>query len=157
GSQNTAPLQRLLSRAARTRFRDADSLIRLHETALFLRAWPPDPEVAKLADDLLFSFAQRIADLPDSEREKLSDPTVSGISGTSLCAVFTWDVARRLADLHPESLRIAWDACDNPDRLSPLMARLLPLMAEDWPVEAHVPYREWIASAIGNGSAAELA
>jgi len=57
GSPDTAALTRLLRAAAKWRLRDAAGLIRLHETALFLRAWPASREVARLADAILFSFA----------------------------------------------------------------------------------------------------
>src|ERR1035438_7532397 len=43
GERDAAPLERLLATAAKSRMRDAASLIRLHETVLFLRAWPPTP------------------------------------------------------------------------------------------------------------------
>src|ERR1039458_7643683 len=63
GPPGDGQLERLLSTAAGRRLRDAASLIRLHETALFLRAYPRNPEVAHLADAILFSFADRVADL----------------------------------------------------------------------------------------------
>ncbi len=151
GSRNTAPLERLLATAARWRLRAAPSLIRLHETALFLRAYPPNPKVARLADAILFSFGRRVAELPADEFAALADPEVSGIAGTSLTAVFSYEVARKLAARHPRNIDIAWDCYDEVDRLGPLLSRLLPLMAEEWPVEAHVPFREWIAAARGRG------
>ena len=33
----------------------------------------------------------------------------------------------------------------------PVLARVLALFGEDWPVEAHTPFREWIAAARGRG------
>jgi hypothetical protein len=152
GAREPNSLERLLAAAVRRRWRDAASLIRLHETALFLRAWPPGPEVARLADAILFSFAGRIAELPEDELAAFAEPEVSGIAGTSLSAVFSYEVARSLAHRHPRNVEIAWDRYDDADRLGPLLAQLLPLMAEEWPVEAHVNYREWIAAARGRGT-----
>jgi len=152
GSRDTVPLERLLAAAATWRSRDAASLIRLHETVLFLRAWPPTPEAARLADAILFSFARRIAELLEDELSAFAEPEVSGIAGTSLSAVFSYEVARSLADRHPRNVEVAWDCYDNPDRLGPLLARLLPLIGEEWLVEAHVPYREWISAARGRGT-----
>ena len=63
GPPGDGQLERLLAAAARRRFSDAASLIRLHETALFLRAYPRTPEVARLADAILFSFAGRVTEL----------------------------------------------------------------------------------------------
>jgi hypothetical protein len=147
GPAGDGQLERLLAAAARRRFRDPASLIRLHETALFLRAYPRNPEVARLADAILFSFAGRVADLPAFE-----EPEISGIAGTSLSAVFSYEVARRLAARHPRNLEIAWDRYDGIDRLGPVLSRFLPLLGEDWPVEAHVPYRQWISAALPRGT-----
>ncbi len=147
GPTGDGQLERLLAAAARCRFRDAASLIRLHETALFLRAYPRTPEVARLADAILFSFAGRVSDLPAFE-----EPEISGIAGTSLTAVFSYEVARRLAARHPRNLEIGWDRYDGIDRLGPVLSRFLPLLAEEWPVEAHVPYRQWISAARPRGT-----
>jgi hypothetical protein len=146
GPPGDGQLERLLATAAGRRFRGAASLIRLHETALFLRAYPRNPEVARLADGILFSFAGRVADLAAFE-----EPEISGIAGTSLTAVFSYEVARRLSARHPRGIEIAWDRYDSIDRLGPLLRRFLPLFAEDWPVEAHVPYRQWISAARPRG------
>jgi hypothetical protein len=156
GSRHAAPLERLLAAAAKSRFRDAAGLLRLHETVLFLRAWPPTPEVARLTGDILDSFAARVAELPVDQLSAFAEPEVSGIAGTSLSAVFSYEVARSLARRHPRSVEVAWDCYDTPDRLGPLLARLLPPIREEWPVEAHVPYRQWIAAARGP-RAADLA
>ncbi|HEY2016156.1 MAG TPA: hypothetical protein VGH38_21785 [Bryobacteraceae bacterium] len=144
GSGDTARLERLLAAASKWRLRDAAGLIRLHETVLFLRSWPASPEIARLADGILFSFARRVADLPEDERAAFAEPEISGIAGSSLTAVFSHDVARSLAARYPRNVEIAWDCYDEPDRLGPLLTRLLPMMAEDYPVEAHPPYREWL-------------
>ena len=147
GPPGDGQLERLLGAAAGRKFRDAASLIRLHETALFLRAYPRNPEVARLADAILFSFAGRVTELAAFE-----EPEISGIAGTSLSAVFSYEVARRLAARHPRNLEIAWDRYDGIDRLGPVLRRLLPLLGEDWPVEAHVPYRQWISAARPRGT-----
>src|ERR1039458_9107847 len=97
-------------------------------------------------DAILFSFAGRVADLAAFE-----EPEISGIAGTSLSAVFSYEVARRLAARHPRNIEIAWDRYDGIDRLGPVLRRFLPLLGEDWPVEAHVPYRQWISAARPRG------
>ncbi len=148
GPAGDGQLERLLAQIARRRFRDAPSLIRLHETLLFLRAYPRSSEVARLADEILFSFADRIGD----DMEPFEDPEVSGIAGTSLTAVFSYEVARRLAARYPRAVEIAWDRYDEPDRMGNVVCRFLPMLKEDYPVEAHVPFQEWIAQAHGRGS-----
>ena len=147
GPAGDGQLERLLSRIARHRVRDPQSLIRLHETLLFLRAYPPSEEVARLADQILFSFADRIGD----DLEPFEAPEVSGIGGTSLTAVFSYEVARRLAARYPQSVEIAWDRYDEADRMGNVVCRFLPMLKEDYPVEAHVPFQEWIARAHRSG------
>jgi hypothetical protein len=56
-------------------------------------------------------------------------------------------VTRRLAALHPRDIEIGWDRHDEQDRLGPVLRQFLPMIAEDWPVEAHVPFQQWIANA----------
>jgi hypothetical protein len=154
GPAGDGQLERLLATAAGRRFRDAASLIRLHETALFLRAYPRNPEVARLADAILFSFAGRVEELEaaGADVSAFEAPEISGIAGTSLSAVFSYEVARRLAARHPRDIEIAWDRYDGIDRLGPVLRRFLPLLGEDWPVEAHVPYRQWISAARPRGA-----
>jgi hypothetical protein len=153
GPPETGALERLLASAAKWRFTGAEDLIRFHETLLFLRAYPRTPEVARLADAILFHYQERIAavgaDLPAFE-----EPEISGIAGTSLSAVFDYEVALGLGERYPRNLEIAWDRYDTAARLGPAMARLTPLAAEDWPVEAHSPFRQWIDAAQPRGASA---
>jgi len=141
-------LERLLAAIAGHRFHTAGQLAALHETLLFLRAYPRSAEVARLADGILFSFAERMT----GDLSAFEEPEISGVAGTSLTAVFSYDVARRLAQMHPRDIEIAWDRYDEQDRLGPVIRRFLPMVAEDWPVEAHVPFQEWIAGAHRKGS-----
>ena len=151
GTPDSTPLERLLTATSATRFRDPHDLIALHETLLFLRAYPASPGVARLADSILFSFADRIEELRESgiDLSPFEEAEVSGIAGTSLSAVFSYEVATRLAARHRRRIEIAWDRYDEPDKLGSLMTRFVPLLCEDWPVEAHAPYREWFAAARG--------
>src|ERR1039458_9371224 len=137
GPPGGGQLERLLAAAARRRFRDAASLIRLHETTLYLRAYPRNPQAARLAYAILFSFADRVAELEaaGTDLSAFEEPEISGIAGTSLSAVFSYQVARRLAARHPRNLEIGWDRYDGIDRLRPVLRRFLPLLAEGLPGE----------------------
>lgn len=153
GPGGAGQLERLLAAAARRRFTDPGALIRLHETVLFLRAYARNGEVARLADAVLFSFADRIGELraAGADLSAFEEPEVSGIAGASLSAVFSYEVARRLAVRHKRQLEIDWERYDEAERLGPVLWRFLPLLEEDWPVEAHVPFRDWISAAKRRG------
>ena len=142
-----APLERLLAQAAKARILEPEDLIRLHETVLFLRAWPASAEVARLADELLCAFGDRVAAAEGGEGP--SPIRARGLGDRRHVAHrgFGCDVARSLAARYPRNVDIAWDAVDQPDRLGPVLCRLLPMMAEDWPVEAHAPFRDWVRGA----------
>ena len=152
GAPDVHPLHQLLADIAGHRFTDAGSLIRLHECLLFLRAYPADAQVMRLADAALFTFAQRVAELPDLSA--FEDAAVSGIAGTSFSAVFSYEVASQLAARYPRQIEIDWENYDRPEKLGPVLRRFLPLVAEDWPVEAHVPFRAWMDAARPPGPSA---
>jgi len=63
GARETAALVR---KARRARFADAESLVRLHDALLFLRAYPHSREVMSLCDLVLSEFAARVARLTES-------------------------------------------------------------------------------------------
>jgi hypothetical protein len=136
-------LERLLRAIAKAQFPDARDLTRFHETLLFLRAYPLSDRVAQLADGILFDFENRLS----ADIDAFEEAEVSGIAGTSLTAVFSYEVACRLAELEPGNIEIGWDRYDEQDRMGPVVRKLLPMFNEDWPVEAHVPFGQWIAAA----------
>src|SRR6266849_9165740 len=107
----------LLERVERTRLRDPANLIRLHETALFLRAYPQSSRVLRLADEILFSFGERLRGV---NLEPFEDPEISGIAGTELSTNFSYEVARSLAARHRRSIRIDWESYARVDRLGPV-------------------------------------
>jgi hypothetical protein len=145
GAPDLQELHRLLAAIPAHPFADAASLIRLHECLLFLRAYPADAQVMRLADAALSNLAPRVAALRDLSA--FEDPAVSGIAGTSFSAVFSYLVARQLAARYPRQIDIDWENYRQPDKLGPVLRRFLPLVAEDWPVEAHVPFRAWVDAA----------
>jgi hypothetical protein len=144
GREPARRIAALLEDLAKSRLSDAADLIRLHETALFLRAYPQSPRVLRLADQVLFSFAGR---LRGAAREPFEDPEVSGIAGTGLSTNFSYEIATSLAARHGRAIQIDWENYAAPDRLGPVLARLLPLAREDWAVEAHADWRRWFESA----------
>jgi hypothetical protein len=147
-----AQTARLLTALGQRHFTDPHSLIRFHESLLFFRAYPADEEIRRLAGHLLTSFPERIARLRHSgvDLEPFEEPDVSGISGTAFSAIFTYDIARWLAERHPTRVDIDWDATD-PSLLGPLLRRLHPFFAEDLLVEANIPHLDWFRSAKQGG------
>jgi hypothetical protein len=68
----------LLKRVERTRFREPQEVIQIHETVLFLRAYPQSSQVLRQADRILFSFSERVRELP---REDFEYSEISGMGG----------------------------------------------------------------------------
>jgi len=147
----------ILTSLDRRRFPDARSLIRVHEALLFFRAYPSNARILRLTEHLLASFPHRIALLRRSgaDLEPFEQPDVSGISGTGLSAVFTYDMARWLAHHHPDSFDIDWEGSDE-SLLGPLLARLHPFYAEDALVEANIPFLDWFRAAKGKAKGSDL-
>jgi hypothetical protein len=130
----------LLEQASRARLRDAHEAILLHDTLLFLRAFPQSPRVAKLTDQILFSFGDRIARL---DHDAFDDPEFSGIAGTAVSTNFSYPVARGLIERYGSSIAIDWENYPHADRLGVVLARLVPESREDFGVSAHPDARRW--------------
>jgi len=131
----------LLERLLPAKLREPADLVRLHETALFLRAFPHSAGVARLADEILFSFSQRMRGV---DPVPFDDPSVSGIAGTAVSTNFSYEFARSLAARHGRSIAIDWENFPRPDRLGSVLGRLIPLAYEDYAVEPHVDWRAWL-------------
>jgi hypothetical protein len=77
------------------------------------------------------------------------EPEVSGIAGTGFSALFSYQVARHLARVHPAEVSIDWDGYAHHARLGSALPRFIPLLEEDAMVEAHPPYLAWLNAAEG--------
>src|SRR5579863_2892143 len=138
----------LLERLLCAKLREPADLIHLHETVLFLRAFPQSRGVAGLADELLFSFAERMRDVDPGP---FDDPDVSGIAGTAVSTNFSYEFATSLAARHVRSIGIDWENFPRPDRLGSVLGRLIPMAYEDYAVEPHVDWRAWLDKEAGGG------
>ena len=149
--KNKAQLRHLLAALSQTQIPDAESLIHLHESLLFLRAYPPNKAILRKVEVYLKSFAQRVQRLveADADLSVLDDPEVSGIVGGSVTTNFSYALVRWLAAKYPRQIAIDWDWFEEEDRFGASMPRFLPLLEDDAMVEAHVPYREWLRAAKG--------
>jgi hypothetical protein len=148
---SSADLERLLHLAATGPIQDAESFIRLHETLLFLYAYPRSKQVARLAEKALSGMAARVEALRThgADLTAFGQPETSGIAGTSLQAVFSFEVAQQLSQQHGPAIGIDWDVWEDSDQVGSVLSRLIPLLREVWPVEAHVAFRPWLEAAAG--------
>ena len=136
--------EKLLERSRQRQFKDTEDLIRLHEIALFLRAHPQSAGVARRADAILLTFAERIC---GADRDRLDDPEISGIAGTAVSTNFGPEFARSLWRRYPGALSIDWENFAHPERLGIVLGRLLPAAYELYAVEPHVDWRAWMERA----------
>ncbi len=146
-----ARVLRVLNQLDRRRFTDAESLIRFHETLLFMRAYPQSASSLKKVESILKKFKKRVERLESdgADLEPFRDPEVSGIVGSSLIANFSYPVARWLAQHHPAEVTIDWDGYEDGARLGETLPRFVPLLEEESLVEANVPYLKWVQAARG--------
>jgi len=138
-----------LSCFARRKIENAKSLIRLHETLLFLRAYPQGASVLSQVEKTLRTLARVVPKLRDKDLDlsPLDNPEVSGIAGTRVTSNFSYVIVCWLVAKYPKQLLIDWDWFEEEDRFGATMPRFMPLLEEEAMVEAHVPYRDWLRAA----------
>ena len=145
----------LLDQFSRHAFRDAKSLIRFHETLLFLRAFPQSAALVSKIERLLNTFHLRVEMLREAgiDMSAFDDFDTSGIAGTTMQDALNFDAARWLARRIPQHVEIAWDeylADYEAERaIGSTWTRFIPLLAEDADVEANIPWRRWLDTARG--------
>lgn len=142
---------KILSRLERRRFQEADSLIRFHETLLFMRAYTQGAQILRRVEKILASFVERVETLGDAGRDltPFEEVEVSGISGTYVQDTFSYSITRWLVKRYPSRVSIDWESHEDEYRLAATWPRFLPLLEEDALVEANVPYLKWLRAAKG--------
>lgn len=115
---------------------DPTALARIHDQLLFRCAYPRTPQELRRAESLLRRFARRTKNI-----DPLLDPDISGIAGTAVDMVFSFDFLRWLSGRFPRQVDIDWDQPPDSDRLATVLTPLIPLLAEEI-VDANVPYVE---------------
>lgn len=141
----------VLNQLAHRQFRDSKSLIRFHESLLFLRAFPQSPPVVAKIEKLLDTFHQRVEKLRELgvDMSVFDDFDTSGIAGTTMQDALNFDAARWLTRRIPRNVEIAWDEYEEERAMGSTWPRFIPLMAEDADVEANIPWRAWLDAARG--------
>src|SRR5438132_2015953 len=107
--------------------------LRVHEQLLFRRAYPRSPGELRRAEAALRKFRMR---------DTLLDPDISGIAGTSVDVVFSYDVVRWLVSRFPRTVKIDWDDPPSEERLATVLTPAIPELQERI-VDANVPYLEY--------------
>src|SRR5919206_621036 len=143
-SDSARRILRLLQQLSRKKISDTDSLIRYHETLLFLRAYPQNATIVRAVESELRAFAERVRDV---DLAPLQHPEVSGIAGTSVIDTFSFYIVRWLLRRHAAGVSIYWEWFEDENRLAETWPRFMPLLEEDTFVEANIPYREWLNAA----------
>jgi hypothetical protein len=146
-----AETKSLLDQLSTRIFEDTTSLLRFHETLLFLRAFPQSQAVVAQTEKLLNTFHQRIELLRTSgaDMEVLDDFDASGLAGTTMQDTLNFEAARWLARRIPSNVEIAWEDYEEERAMGSTWPRFIPLLEEDADVEANIPWRRWLDTARG--------
>jgi hypothetical protein len=154
GTANARKINVVLRRLARLRIDDVDSLVRLHELLLFVRAYPHNTSVVQQTEEMLRDIPARVAQLRDlhADISELEHPDLSGIAGMSVTDTFTFPIVSWLAQLKPTALSFYWEWFEDENRIGEIWPSLIPLLDEDTLVEANIPFREWLRNARGRQS-----
>ncbi len=142
---------KLLASIPTPRFASAEAVIRLHDTLLFLRAFPHSTRVAELADKLLNQLEPEVRRLRDqaSDSDLFDDERYSGIAGTVVQYEHTYEVARWLAKLYPDKVTALWDVEEQYGKLVNTLPRFLPLIEDDSFVEPDIAFLRLMGTAAG--------
>jgi hypothetical protein len=145
------PTVQLLHRLETHEIHDPEGLVRLHESLLFVTAYPQNARARAIARSILNSFSKRVTALRDADIDlsALETPEVSGITGTAVSDTFTYQIVSWLVREQPRRVELDWAWFDDENRLAETWPRFMPLLEEDASVEANVPYAEWLRKAKG--------
>src|SRR5277367_1109626 len=115
GNGEAVRVVKLLNRLDAKQFPDPASLIRFHETLLFLRAFPQGPAVVRATGRILNGFHKKIAAVrkAGAKMDAFDTFETSGIAGTEMEDTLSFDVARWLIKRMPGKVEIAWGDCED--------------------------------------------
>src|SRR5208337_5168732 len=148
GPGEAARVVNLLRRLDARRFPDSASLIRFHETLLFLRAFPQGPAVVRATERILNRFHKKVEALRQAgaDMDDFDTFEVSGVAGTEMEDTLSFDVASWLIGTNrlPGKVEVAWENYDPGRELGTTGPRFMPLLDDDSYVEADTPWRRWL-------------
>ncbi|MGB8582799.1 MAG: hypothetical protein WCD47_18405 [Candidatus Sulfotelmatobacter sp.] len=152
---HAAVIAKLLTQLSKFRFTDPRQLIRFHECLLFLRAFPHSRSLNSRVENLLNTFHQRIEKLraANADMSLFDDFDTSGIAGTTMQDMLSFDVVQWLVRRIPNNVDIAWNDYWDDYRAErargSIWPRFIPLLEEDADVEANIPWQNWLDAARG--------
>ena len=151
GRAAAGKIKTLLQQLSRQEIRDPKSLVRFHETLLFLRAFPASPTIVPQVEKLLDRFHERTERVRErgGDLSAFDDFDTSGIAGTTMEDTLSFDVVRWLVGRIPRNVEIVWDGYEEDRALGATWPRFLPLLEEDGDVEANIPWSRWLQAATG--------
>ncbi len=156
---HAATVAKLLNQISKLEFIDPHQLIRFHEALLFLRAFPQAPSILPHVENLLNTFHRRVEMLVAARTDMsvFDDFDTSGIAGTTMQDVLSFDVAQWLASRIPRNIEIAWndywDDYQAERSRGDTWPRFIPLLEEDAYAEANIPWQRWLNAARGRQDA----
>jgi hypothetical protein len=154
-STHASRIARLLTQLSKLQLDDPHQLIRLHESLLYLRAFPHAPSLVPRLEHFLNTFHQRIEKIRArcADMSLFDDFDTSGIAGTTMQDTLSSAVVQWLARRIPRNVEIAWDdhwEDSHAERArGTTWPRLIPLLEEDADVEANIPWQRWLDAARG--------
>ena len=132
---------------------NARGLRQAHDDLLFLRAFPGDPETARIAAAALQRFDRWIGRLPKSEIRKLDD---TGMTGTTTRHVFELPMADWLAHRSEDQVEIDWRRMDDPSTLDAFIRAFTRKSEMDAFDSGDWSTRDWIRLARGADAASDF-
>jgi hypothetical protein len=153
GPEASVRKRALLAALCTARFGSARDLSILQRIICFLRAFPDDAAVHRVALRAARGFAGQIARLPRGERVRLDD---TGMAGTTTRNVYSIAAAQWITRRYAESAEVDWKAYESPESLAALLQPLLdPLEDEHTEFDA-AGVRAWIRAAKGEQAGSDL-
>ena len=143
--------ERLLVELRGAKLAEVQSLIQLHDTLLFLRAFPQSAKVLQLTEELLATVEEQVGKFKasPSAARALDDESVSGIAGTTVTNTWTYELARWLVERHARAIRAEWNVEEQYRNMATILPNCMPLLEDDSFVEADTPYLRWMQAAAG--------
>ncbi len=161
GSRATAKKLALVEELAAAEILSTELLAAYHDILSFIRAYPDNARILRIADVELRSFSGRIELYKVHRRDPMALKLLnSGIANTIVTHAYGYETCRLLLKWYPRVLEIDWNSIGEDEDYA--IADVLQLLVawqendaldNDWTMDSH----EWLRIARGRGTFTELA